>query len=307
MTQNARCPSCWSLVLFFLSWWPFPAAAAANADPFIPFEEDTCGCVRPVPRPWKCETFEIAGVPQGAFLFRFAKEARFVVAAPHGWFDSNTDKIVANLTEQATLDPPLREKISRLIAHSFRGNCETGFAYNVNRPSLLNVDQCGLSSSTPGIAAATEVYRRFATLLDDLGQGPQVDFYVEIHGHNESRVGDRIEIATARLSMKETEEIKRIFYAKQNILGRLVRPQGPQGATGPQATVWIPVDIEPLDEVFFGAGRAKECGSIGHVSPAPVLHIELPKSLRTDDQWPETAAYLAAVFSDILQAKAATP
>jgi len=223
--------------------------------------DDTYGCKGPYPEPWTCENVSINGQEQGSFLTIARPDARYLLAAPHGWFDAGTDTIAASIFPSTMAGQS--SVWSTMIAHSFRGNAPSGLSHNVNRPSLLNNDSC---QDLPALNTSKMVYDRYKGHMDRLIS--QAALYFEIHGQSEPGLESIIEVATARVTAAEAEAIKRIMteeLAKAAIEG-------------------IEIRIEPVEEVFFNAGLTKQCGAINHIGSAPSVHTENPRQMREGEE-----------------------
>ena len=225
-----------------------------------PFPGDAYGCKPPFEPGWTCENVSIRGEEQGSFLKIKRNSARYLVAAPHGWFDAGTDAILYNLFPT---HGPEGQDWSQLIAHSFRGHAPSGLKHNVNRPSSFTLDVC---ESLPELEISKLVYQEYQKNMDALAAKPLL--YVEIHGQNEPGLEAHLEVATARVSATDAKRIRRIMDEEMLKLGlREVR-----------------VVIEPLDTIYFNAGLTKKCGSIGSIDPTPAIHVETPMVMRKSDE-----------------------
>jgi hypothetical protein len=226
-----------------------------------PFPGDTYGCKDPYQKPWACENLTLNGVAQGSFLTIQRPEAKYLLAAPHGWFDAGTDAITYSIFP-ATI-PAGYPIWSQMIAHSFRGNAPSGLQHNVNRPSTLTNDVC---TNPANLATSKMVYDAYKAHMDRLALKPAL--YFEIHGQSEVGLEASLEVATERITAAEAEKVRKIFseeLAKAGITG-------------------INIVIEPVDTVFFNAGQTKQCGSINHVTPGPAIHTEIPRVMREGDE-----------------------
>lgn len=226
-----------------------------------PFPGDTYGCKDPYQKPWVCENLTLNGVAQGSYLTIQRPEAKYLLAAPHGWFDAGTDAIAHSVFPAAI--PPGYPVWSQMIAHSFRGNAASGLQHNVNRPSTLTNDVC---TNPANLATSKMVYDAFKAHMDRLAPKPAL--YFEIHGQSEAGLEASLEVATERITAAEAEKVRKIFneeLTKAGIAG-------------------ITVVIEPVDTVFFNAGQTKQCGSINHVTPGPAIHTEIPRIMREGDE-----------------------
>ncbi len=227
----------------------------------VPFPGEGFGCRNPYPQPWLCENFQVDGVDQGSYLWIQRPHAQFLLVAPHGRFDKGTDVIAYNIF------PPQpgegQPAWSQLIAHSFRRHSPSGLQHNVNRPSTLHQDVC---TDPPELKVSQLVYQRLTEHLDAMVPKPKL--YFEIHGQDDPELKATIEVATARLSAGEAAQVREIMMQELDRAG----------------IPGIAVKIEGLDEVKFRAGKAKLCGSIHHVAPAPALHTEIPLSMRQGEE-----------------------
>ncbi len=226
-----------------------------------PFPGDTYGCKDPYQKPWVCENFSLNGVAQGSFLTIQRPEAKYLLAAPHGWFDAGTDAITHSIFPANI--PAGYPVWSQMIAHSFRGNAPAGLQHNVNRPSTLTNDVC---TNPAALATSKMVYDAYKAHMDRLAPKPAL--YFEIHGQSEAGLENSLEVATERVSAAEAEKVRKIFNEEM----------AKAGITG------ITVVIEPVDTVFFNAGQTKQCGSINHVTPGPAIHTEIPRLMREGDE-----------------------
>jgi|GEM_PF-6340614 len=240
-----------------------------------PFPGDTYGCKNPYQAPWVCENVTINGVEQGSFLTLLRPGARYLLAAPHGWFDAGTDAITHSVFP---LSIPAGYPVwSQLIAHSFRGNAPSGLQHNVNRPSTLTNDVC---TDPAALAIPKLVYQQYRGHMDRLALKPAL--YFEIHGQNEPGLEANIEVATERVSAAEAEKVRKIMNEE------LVKA----------AIAGISIVIEPVDTIFFNAGQTKQCGSINHVTPGPAIHTENPRILREGDAAQlKTASFYRSVLN----------
>ncbi|MFW7380018.1 MAG: hypothetical protein ACOH5I_14485 [Oligoflexus sp.] len=223
--------------------------------------DDTYGCKGPYPAPWSCENVSLNNQEQGSFLTIARPAARYLLAAPHGWFDAGTDAITASIFPA---DMSGQSSIwSTMVAHSFRGNAPSNLSHNVNRPSLLDNDSC---HDMPELATSKMVYERYQAHMSRLV--PQAALYFEIHGQSETGLENTIEVATDRVSPAEAEAIRNIMLEE----------------LGKAEIAGIEVKIEPVEDIFFNAGLTKLCGSINHISPAPAVHTENPLVLRENEE-----------------------
>ncbi len=226
-----------------------------------PFPGDTYGCKEPYEQPWKCENFLLNNVGQGSFLSIQRPGARYLLSAPHGWYDAGTDAITYSIFPKDI--PETYPVWSQLIAHSFRGNSPAQTQHNVNRPSTLTNDVC---TNPANLATSAMVFAAYANHLQRLS--PQPALYFEIHGQSEPGLEASLEVATERVTAAEATTIRKIFQEELQ----------KAGITG------VNVGIEPLDTIFFNAGQTKQCGAIDRVKPAPAVHAEIPRLMREGDE-----------------------
>jgi hypothetical protein len=178
---------------------------------------------------------------QGEFYYRPGNDV--VLAAPHGDFDIGTFEIVRQLCER-------HPQWSCILATQFRGQGSAAQPFNVNRPTLLNDDDCDHPSRL--------AQRVFTAWMEKVKRvKPRV--YVEIHGNVREDSENRIEVAHKG-------------YRADVLKGLLKHPN---------------FAIEGIDEIWFRASQNKACGSMQMVNQA--LHFELPASLRLTDEARNTA------------------
>ncbi len=201
-----------------------------------------------------------------------------VIAAPHGSSDARTGEIAAELGR--------RTGFGVVVATGFSLEPDTrdrpGRRYEVNRPL----------EGTPGrppseeIASepARQVYRAFELRVRDVAQGPLV-FYAEIHGNNHRDAAGQIEIATVGVDREEAVRLRTLL--------ELIR-DAHLGAN--REAPRLEILVEPADPLRYAASGAKRDGILR--LPQRALHIELPKSARTD--WRET--YIAILADFLVQA-----
>ncbi len=169
---------------------------------------------------------------QGEFYFRPGNDS--VLAAPHGDFDIGTFEIVRELCER-------HPQWTCVLATHFRSEGASAQPFNVNRPTLLNHDDC----SSPHPLA----YRVFAAWMEKVKRiTPRL--YVEIHGNARDESADHIEVAHKG-------------YQPEKLKTLLSHPM---------------FAIENFDEIWFKASQNKECGAMQAMTKS--LHFELPASLR---------------------------
>jgi hypothetical protein len=191
------------------------------------------------------------------------RDRKFLLAAPHGGFDLNTELIVPKVAEAIG--------VSELVATGFR---KLEKPINVNRPTEGVRMRLAQEARTPEAAAVYEAYRD--CVLSFGSRGPRL--YVEIHGHGNTKVGNAIEIATVGMSIAEAIKIKKIFE---------------RAVAGQQFAQTPGVNVEGVDKVVYVAGGSKAVGILSRVKRA--LHIELPQALRLQEIEPTQGMLIQAL------------
>jgi len=186
----------------------------------------------------------------------------FVVAAPHGSSDADSDEIAVEIAR--------RTGFGLVVATGFSLEAETrargGRRYKVNRP-LEGVP--GRPASEHVVTeAARRVYEAYEQRVREAAQGP-LRFYAEIHGNNRRQCAGQIEIATVG--------VDRELALRLRALAELVRDAHLRA--NPEIDR-LDVLIEPADAVTYRASGAKRDGILR--LPQRALHIELPRCARRD-------------------------
>ena len=198
----------------------------------------------------------------------------FVVAAPHGSSDINTDEIAVEIAR--------RTGFGLVVATGFSmepdATAPAGRRYQVNRP-LEGVPGRPAAEHVP-TDAALRVYQAYEKRVLEAAQGP-LRFYAEIHGNNRKECAGQIEIATVG--------VDREFALRLRTLAELIRDAYLRSNREIQR---LDVLIEPVDAVTYRASGAKRDGILR--LPERALHIELPKCARRD--WRETYTAILADF-----------
>jgi hypothetical protein len=210
------------------------------------------------------------GLPHGHIATRPGRPG-FVVAAPHGSADVNTGDIADEVAR--------RTGFGLVVATGFSLEPDTpqrpGRRYQVNRPTE------GVPGRSPSeevtTAAAREVYAEFERRVLETAQG-RLALYTEIHGNGHRETSGRIEIATVGVDRSDAWRLRTLLE-----LIRDVRVRAHPGAPV------LAVLVEPLDPIRYTASASKQAGVLR--LPARALHIEIPKSARTE--W-------RALYTDIL-------
>jgi hypothetical protein len=224
---------------------------------------------------------EIAGVP--GTMSGAPGRPGVVVAAPHGTSDARTGEIAAELGR--------RTGFGVVVAAGFNLEPDTrdgpGRRHQVNRPFE------GTPGRPPSEEIPTEgarrVYEAYEQRVREIAQGP-LAFYAEIHGNNHRDAATRIEIATVGVDHDEAVRLRTLL--------ELIRDAHLHGL--PEAPR-LQILVEPADALRYAASGAKRDGILR--LPQRALHIELPKTARTE--WRETYTTILADF--LVQAVAIAP
>ena len=186
----------------------------------------------------------------------------FVIAAPHGTSDPRTGDIAADLAQ--------RTGFGLVVASGFALEPDRpdgpGRRYQVNRPMEGVPGQA--AAQDVSTADARRVYDAYEQRVRVVAQGP-LAFYVEIHGNNRPESASRIEIATVGADRNDALRLKTLL--------ELIRDAHLRAHPGGQR---LDVLVEPADPVVYAASGAKRDGILR--LPRQALHIELPKTARTD-------------------------
>jgi len=198
----------------------------------------------------------------------------FVVAAPHGSSDVNTDEMAVEIAR--------RTGFGLVVASGFAVEPDSlvlgGGRYQVNRP-LEGVPGRPASENVPS-DAARRVYEAYERRVLEAAQGP-LRFYAEIHGNTRSECAGRIEIATVG--------VDRDLALRLRTLAELIRDAHLRSRREVQR---LDVLVEPVDPVTYRASGAKRDGILR--VPERALHIELPRCARRD--WRATYTSILADF-----------
>lgn len=186
----------------------------------------------------------------------------FVIAAPHGEFDTHSAEVVDALCESLPW--------SCIVVRGYRTKEKP---INVNRPTE------GLTKDTEKPSSdATHVYNEYSKNVDKLfGNGSKL--YVEIHGNARPESQDRIEIAQVGLSASSIARLRKLLYAnleKQGLSQYRILIEGDPG-------------------FHYNATSAKKFGILRKVKRA--LHIETPLTLRNEKR-EALVKFLAGALSE---------
>jgi hypothetical protein len=223
---------------------------------------------------------DVASPPTGGQITVRPGRAGFVVAAPHGASDANTDEMAAEVAR--------RTGFGLVIASGFavedEGQGRPGCRYQVNRPREAG-RPASEHESTP---AARKVYELYERRVLEAAQGP-LRFYAEIHGNSRAQCAGQIEIATVGVGPE--------LAARLRALAELIRDAHLRASHEVQR---LDVRVEPVDAVTDGASGVKREGILR--LPERGLHIELPRCARRE--WRE--AY-TSILADFLAQAVALP
>lgn len=205
-------------------------------------------------RPLAAEAPDARSAAQRGHFERSRGVPGLVVAAPHGSYDTGTDRIVRDLAQ--------RTGWSAVVAKGFTRIDDTHRRFSVNRPTE-GAPSAG-SAGEIETEAARQVFAAYRRHVLDVAQGP-LRLYVEIHGHANPEMSDRIEIATVGLGPADARALKTLLERT--------------GAALPGAR--FAMAVEGLDSLRYAAAAAKRSGVLGSAPRA--LHVELPRAARTTD------------------------
>lgn len=218
---------------------------------------------------------DLAGLP-GKITGQVGRRG-VVIAAPHGNSDARTGEIAAELGR--------RTGFGVVVATGFNLGADTrerpGRRYQVNRPFE------GTPGRPPSEDVASEgaraVYRAYEQRVRDVAQGPLV-FYAEIHGNGHREAANQIEIATVGVDRDEALRLRTLL--------ELIRDAHLRASRGAPR---LEILVEPANPLRYAATGAKRDGILR--LPQRALHIELPKTARTE--WYLT--YLAILADFLVQ------
>ncbi|MBI4615249.1 MAG: hypothetical protein HY720_16660 [Planctomycetes bacterium] len=193
-----------------------------------------------------------------------------VIAAPHEGYEFGTARIAGTVAE--ALGTGL------VVARNFRDPDARRWV-NVNRPT-----ECLYVGGAKGDEVRTEraekVFQEYRSRVIEaagLEEGP-LEFYVEVHGAAEI---ETVEIATVGFEQGE--------------LARLA-------ARAREAGLEVVFDLTRGERPFhFGAGGARELGSLRPEAVRHALHVELPPALRERGRRDETARLLSELARSALE------
>jgi hypothetical protein len=197
----------------------------------------------------------------------------YVVGAPHGTTDSETDVIGLELARRTGFGSAVAVGFGKLDAEGRR--------YNVNRPTE------GVPGAPPATERETEgarrVFEAYGRSVAEASQGP-LRLYVELHGNAHQDTVSRVEIATMGLSKEDAWQVKTLLELIRDAYLR-GRPETPR----------LEILVEPMDTLRYTASASKAGGVLGRSEKA--LHIELPRAARTTYR----EAYTAMLGDFLLQ------
>jgi hypothetical protein len=193
-----------------------------------------------------------------------------VIGVPHGTFDEATDEIgarVAALTGAGAV-----------IATGFCAPWTGGGRVNVNRPT----EGASLPPSAERVTArALAVHAAYLARVRATATGP-LHVYCEVHGNSRPLTADRIEVATAGVDARLARRLKR---AAGHALHALDTACG----------VELRLCLEPVDALHFTASSARRW--LPFADARRVLHVELPRVVRSLGVVTEAAALVAALLA----------
>jgi hypothetical protein len=192
---------------------------------------------------------------EGTFQVRKGRPG-FVIGAPHGTSDKDTDLIATDLAGLTGFGV--------VVATGFAHVDAAGQRFNVNRPTM------SVSGAPPGTESGSEearrVYEAYRRHVAEAAQGP-LSLYVEIHGNANAASAGRVEVATVGLGRDDAWRLKTLF--------ELIRDAHLTDPAVPRLEIWV----ETIDPVRYTASASKQMGMLGTAPRA--LHIELPRPART--------------------------
>lgn len=171
-----------------------------------------------------------------------------IIAAPHGDFDLHTGTMVRAICQ--------RLQSSCIVARGF--NTE-GPRLNINRPT----EGVRLSEAVFSTRAA-QVYDGYLYEMQAIDPEPRL--YVELHGNGHPTTRDRIEVATAGVSVGWA---KRIQQAMNRAFARA-------------RLTHYTTHVDVLEPIRYTASHNRQWGALSEMHPA--LHIELPRRAREQDR-----------------------
>jgi hypothetical protein len=180
----------------------------------------------------------------------------YILAAPHGIFDTNTDLITRQLCQDLGWNC--------LIARGQRRNQQP---INVNRPT----EGVRLSSEQEKhTERAKQVFECYLSQAQAL-KNHDFKLYIELHGNARKESKHQIEIASWGISNAQSQTIKAI-------LNQALREAG--------LSPHLKIAMQGLDSIHFRHGGAKKWGVFNTMQP--VLALELPAWVRKEPQARQT-------------------
>jgi hypothetical protein len=195
----------------------------------------------------------------------FNRQSPYLIAAPHGEYDNNTDEVVYEFCERVRWDC--------LVAEGFR-----------NRRTMINVNRPTAGAKlrdTRFTDSAADVYSQYVSRIRRLS--PRVAFYAEIHGHEHAKLPDVIDIATVGISPEQAKFIYKTLKV----------------AMVDQGLGHLELRIDVLESIHYKATHARRFGVLSFLSPA--VHVELPHDARNQLR-PQLVAALVAALPEIAAA-----
>lgn len=188
------------------------------------------------------------------------RKIQAVLSAPHAGFDHWSEYYCNRLA------PALN--MGWVVALNFRDQdhlripVSIGRHVHVNRPT----ESSGPGQRESRTERAEKIFSDYATALREAATHTgdiRIDLLIELHSHKHS---DIIEIATTGIDASEARLIKELY-------ADVIR-----GENFPE------LKIEPLDNLYWRAERAKSEGILRPEYVRRGLHVELPRGLRNSEQ-----------------------
>lgn len=252
-------------ILFSLAlFWVAPGGAPAQA-------------ARREPRAW--QTREVSGAQFSGRFHSLDRGSSILIAAPHGSYDLESDRIARRVCELSRLGP------DGLVSEGF---IEGGVRINVNRPTEGARQSCASEAFT---SRARDVYSFYRRELEQRLDARRLRTLVEIHGFVRepgSPGSATIEIAAVGLSFEEAQAVRDAFLRARSGYSSRIRAAR--------------VLVQGIDPIRMGAACTKRYGSLGLVSRG--LHLEISRELRVSEGGEtgvadETAAYVAQALDSL--------
>ena len=199
-----------------------------------------------------------------------------LIAAPHGLYDTNTAALAVEAARQLGA--------GYVVARGFRVD---GVRINVNRPTEgANITSCRREFQS---ARAKEVYDLYLQAVSAASGGRPLRLYVEIHGNADPRTAKKVEIASTGISRAQARSLKDA-YPDILVRAQKITP----------AFAQLELLVEPLDQVYFNAGCAKQVGILYTNLVPHGIHFEFPRSARESESRDATVLLIVEVVRKFL-------